>query len=138
MKNQKEKDKKKSFSINKIDPENIITIEGIKIYFPYKAYQVQIDYMTKVIQTLNKGNNISALESPTGTGKTLCLLCSILGWLQQKNDKNENININNVYYCTKTVSQISNASNELSETCYKVKNSFLASRKFSCNYFNYA
>ena len=92
--------------------------------------------MTKVIQTLNKGNNISALESPTGTGKTLCLLCSVLGWLQQKKDKNENINIQNVYYCTKTVSQISNVLNELSETCYEVKNSFLASRKFSCNYYN--
>ena len=61
-----EKEKKISFSISldkdKIEPENIITIEGIKIYFPYKAYQVQIDYMTKVIQTLNKGNNISALK----------------------------------------------------------------------------
>ena len=138
MENKNEKEQKKSFSISldesKIDNNNVITIDGIKIYFPYKAYQAQIDYMTKVIQTLEGGNNISALESPTGTGKTLCLLCSVFGWLQQQNDKNTNINIKNVYYCTKTVSQISNVLNELSGTCYKVKNSFLASRKFSCNY----
>ena len=56
--------------------------------------------------------------------------------LKQKNEQNTNININNVYYCTKTTSQISNVLNELEGTCYKVKNSFLASRKFVCQYVN--
>ena len=47
----------------KIEPENIIIIEGIKIYFSYKAYQVQNDYMIKVIHNLNEGNNISAFKT---------------------------------------------------------------------------
>ena len=138
MEESKEKKDKLSFSIfidkEKISFQQEINIEGIKIYYPYKAYPAQIDYMTKIIQTLNKGNSITALESPTGTGKTLCLLCSVLGWLEQTGHKNKDIT--NVYYCTKTVSQINNVLKELSNSCYKVKNSFLASRKFACLYIN--
>ena len=95
--NEKELDKEKTFSItvniekSKIQKRYII--EGIQIYFPFDAYEPQIQYMTKVIKTLNNGgnSNISALESPTGTGKTLCLLCSVLGWMEQKNYPVENI-----------------------------------------------
>ena len=104
-----------------------ITIEGITIYFPYEPYREQINYMRNIIQTLNVGGNISALESPAGTGKTLCLLCSVLSWVKQTKKE-----IKNIYYCTKTVSQINNVLNELNKTCYVIKNSFLTSRKFAC------
>ena len=83
--------------------------------------------MKKVILTLKNKGNISALESPTGTGKTLCLLCSVLGWIKHYKDKKIN-----VYYCTRTISQINNIMHELNKTCYKVGTSFLSSRKHSC------
>ena len=83
--------------------------------------------MTNIIQTLKAGGNISSLESPAGTGKTLCLLCSVLGWV--KESKNE---IRNIYYCAKTISQINNVLNELQKTCYKIRSSFLSPRKFAC------
>ena len=82
--------------------------------------------MEKVILTLNKQGSISALESPTGTGKTLCLLCAVLAWVKHYNKKIS------IYYCTRTVSQINNVLKELDKTCYKINTSFVASRKFTC------
>ena len=133
MEIQKEYEKSvKNFEVS-IDQEKSkkhykILIEGEEIYFPYDPYPAQIKYMANIIQTLKHGNNISALESPTGTGKTLCLLCSIFGWLYHNNKRN----IKNIYYCTRTVEEINNVLNELQKTCYIIKNSFLVSRKFSC------
>jgi Rad3-related DNA helicase len=49
------------------------------VEFPYEAYPCQLDYMSSVIQALQEKKN-ALLESPTGTGKTLCLLCASLAW----------------------------------------------------------
>ncbi|KAJ4848513.1 hypothetical protein Tsubulata_050203 [Turnera subulata] len=54
-------------------------IRGINVDFPFEAYECQLVYMEKVIQALQTGCN-ALLESPTGTGKTLCLLCATLAW----------------------------------------------------------
>lgn len=42
-----------------------ITIRGVVVQFPFKPYQVQEDYMAKVIECLQDGKN-GVLESPTG------------------------------------------------------------------------
>ncbi|KAI9104794.1 helicase C-terminal domain-containing protein [Phlyctochytrium arcticum] len=54
-------------------------IRGVTVQFPYNAYDCQIDLMDKVIASLQAGSN-GLVESPTGTGKTLCLLCATLAW----------------------------------------------------------
>nr|XP_015914103.3 regulator of telomere elongation helicase 1 homolog [Parasteatoda tepidariorum] len=59
------------------------TINGIQVLFPCQPYPVQEEYMKKVIECLQKGVN-GILESPTGTGKTLSLLCSSLAWLESR------------------------------------------------------
>ena len=66
--------------------QNVLNIKGIEVLFPFKPYDCQLTYMEKVIDTLQDGSS-ALLESPTGTGKTLSLLCSVLGWrhhLQKK------------------------------------------------------
>uniref|UniRef100_A0A182JAL0 Regulator of telomere elongation helicase 1 homolog n=1 Tax=Anopheles atroparvus TaxID=41427 RepID=A0A182JAL0_ANOAO len=55
-------------------------INGIPVDFPFEPYDVQTNYMAKVIECLENATN-GVLESPTGTGKTLSLLCASLAWL---------------------------------------------------------
>ena len=129
--NTKEKNEKKQHIPIEIDPlkEKLqikIIIKGIEIYFPYGPYKPQTDFMEQVISTLNESGNISALESPTGTGKTLCLLCSVLAWVKHYNKPIS------IYYCSRTVSQINNVLKELNKTCYSLNISFLTSRKHTC------
>ncbi|XP_072943690.1 regulator of telomere elongation helicase 1 homolog [Epargyreus clarus] len=60
-----------------------VMISGIPVSFPFEPYDVQKAYMEKVIESLQNNTN-AVLESPTGTGKTLSLLCSSLAWLMVK------------------------------------------------------
>uniref|UniRef100_A0A8D2KR29 Regulator of telomere elongation helicase 1 n=1 Tax=Varanus komodoensis TaxID=61221 RepID=A0A8D2KR29_VARKO len=61
-----------------------IKLNGITVDFPFQPYKCQEAYMSKVLECLQKVNGI--LESPTGTGKTLCLLCSTLAWQEHFRD----------------------------------------------------
>ena len=54
-------------------------IGGVPVSFPVKAYPSQIAMMSKIITSLQKGRNC-LLESPTGSGKSLALLCAALAW----------------------------------------------------------
>ncbi|CAG9783483.1 unnamed protein product [Diatraea saccharalis] len=60
-----------------------VMIGGIPVDFPFEPYDVQKAYMEKVVESL-QNNTHALLESPTGTGKTLSLLCSTLAWLLVK------------------------------------------------------
>lgn len=62
--------------------------------------------MVVVIDALNGGKN-GLLQSPTGTGKTLCMLCATLAWAHENRAKKAKI-----YYCTRTHSQIKQVDNE--------------------------
>uniref|UniRef100_A0A096M053 BRCA1 interacting helicase 1 n=1 Tax=Poecilia formosa TaxID=48698 RepID=A0A096M053_POEFO len=57
------------------------TIGGVKVHFPCKAYPSQLAMMNSIMRGLNYGQHC-LLESPTGSGKSLALLCSALGWQQ--------------------------------------------------------
>lgn len=57
----------------------VVTIRGLAVDFPFEPYESQRAYMTSVVEALQSGQH-ALLESPTGTGKTLCLLCATLAW----------------------------------------------------------
>eukprot|EP00158_Paraphelidium_tribonemae_P005716 Partr_v1_DN27482_c3_g1_i1_m71996 putative helicase 1 len=52
-------------------------MSSIAVDFPYKCYPSQIAMMSKVVRSIVNEQN-AIIESPTGTGKTLSLLCAIL------------------------------------------------------------
>ncbi|XP_020485971.1 regulator of telomere elongation helicase 1 isoform X2 [Labrus bergylta] len=62
-----------------------LTLNGVTVKFPFPPYDCQKDYMSKVVECLQKKVN-GVLESPTGTGKTLCLLCATLAWREHFKD----------------------------------------------------
>ncbi|XP_040918142.1 regulator of telomere elongation helicase 1-like [Toxotes jaculatrix] len=62
-----------------------LTLRGVTVNFPFPPYDCQKDYMSKVIECLQRKTN-GVLESPTGTGKTLCLLCATLAWREHFKD----------------------------------------------------
>ena len=51
--------------------------------FPFVPYTVQRELMTSLYDTLERGG-VGIFESPTGTGKSLSLICGILHWVTQR------------------------------------------------------
>ena len=58
-------------------------IAGYDVAFPHDAYGVQLGFMDKVLKALDNKSN-ALLEAPTGSGKTLSLLCAALAWQRQQ------------------------------------------------------
>jgi len=56
-----------------------------------------------VIEALDKGQN-ALLQSPTGTGKTLCLLCATLAWMHHHSSRSQ------IFYSTRTHTQLKQVS----------------------------
>ncbi|XP_038970983.1 Fanconi anemia group J protein homolog [Phoenix dactylifera] len=73
---------------NSISKPNVYQIGGVPVEFPYRPYGSQLAFMGRVISTLDRarrqGHCHALIESPTGTGKSLNLLCSSLAWQQQQ------------------------------------------------------
>ncbi|KAI0514106.1 hypothetical protein KFK09_010140 [Dendrobium nobile] len=161
---------------------NIYHISGVPVEFPYKPYGSQLAFMSRVISTLDRarrqGHCHALLESPTGTGKTLSLLCASLAWQQKQSLRHlsspasivspnaevadpllhgggfipdpdasgnpempqqgtkaktqKRLTTPNIYYASRTHSQISQVIREYRKTSYRVPMAVLASRKHYC------
>uniref|UniRef100_A0A674BNZ5 ATP-dependent DNA helicase DDX11 n=1 Tax=Salmo trutta TaxID=8032 RepID=A0A674BNZ5_SALTR len=54
--------------------------------FPYKPYPIQEQFMQALYGALEHGK-VGIFESPTGTGKSLSLICGALSWLRDHEEK---------------------------------------------------
>ncbi|CAN6326286.1 unnamed protein product [Urochloa humidicola] len=55
--------------------------------FPFPPYPIQSEFMSFLYGALSAGpGSLALLESPTGTGKTLSIICSALQWLLDRRD----------------------------------------------------
>ncbi len=101
--------------------------------FPFPAYPVQVSYMTAVIEACETGKH-ALLESPTGTGKTLALLCSSLSWLfaHRESATDKETVPGKIVYLSRTHSQLIQVVRELKRTVYAPVTVSLGSRDQLC------
>lgn len=105
---------------------------GRVVYFPHPPYKCQEDYIRSVIKSLDTRTH-AALESPTGTGKTLCLLASTLAWLHDYNLTKLRVQPKiQIVYTSRTHSQLAQVKKELLKTPYRPKCVTIASRDHYC------
>uniref|UniRef100_A0A7N6C434 Regulator of telomere elongation helicase 1 n=1 Tax=Anabas testudineus TaxID=64144 RepID=A0A7N6C434_ANATE len=138
-----------------------LTLRDVTVNFPFPPYECQKDYMSKVIECLQMKMN-GVLESPTGTGKTLCLLCATLAWRENCKDLisarkiSERLgggemfsktplsswgagatdasytDVPKIIYASRTHSQLAQVIGELKNTSYRPKVCVLGSREQLC------
>ncbi|RWS03169.1 regulator of telomere elongation helicase 1-like protein, partial [Dinothrombium tinctorium] len=85
------------------------TLNNCEIFFPYDPYPFQKDFMHCIIECLASGK-IGLLESPTGTGKTLSLLCSTISFMKTRNLLTRS---SFIYYTSNTHLQLKQVSDSL-------------------------
>ncbi|XP_019371033.1 PREDICTED: ATP-dependent DNA helicase DDX11 isoform X2 [Gavialis gangeticus] len=54
---------------------------GTRFPFPFAPYRIQEEFMAALYRALEAGG-VGIFESPTGTGKSLSLICGALAWLR--------------------------------------------------------
>ncbi|CAI5740061.1 unnamed protein product [Peronospora farinosa] len=136
----------------------MLEICGIPVEFPFPPYDSQLIYMEKVMLSLTSKQN-AILESPTGTGKTLCLLCATLAWRRQQqavlgtnnttslgarrsggsslvyegDDSDSDVpQLPRIIYSSRTHSQLKQVVQELKNTSYRPNVAVLGSREHLC------
>lgn len=91
--------------------------------------------MDKVVRAIREGEN-ALLESPTGTGKTICLLTAAISSLKKERDANEDkvwgksdeLIRSKIIYASRTFSQLDQVLRELKKTVYKLDVVLIGSR----------
>ncbi|KAJ1984146.1 ATP-dependent DNA helicase chl1 [Dimargaris cristalligena] len=71
------------------EPTLPVPLHSDSFGFPYQPYTIQEDFMKNLYNALEQ-RQVGIFESPTGTGKTLSIICGSLKWL---NDHSQRLDI---------------------------------------------
>jgi len=106
------------------------TVRTTPIRFPFEPYACQVEFMNKTLEAIET-KQTALLESPTGTGKTLCLLTATLAWALPRSGEPERPT---VVYASRTHAQLSQAVKALRATVYQPKVAVVGSREHLCGH----
>jgi hypothetical protein len=127
-------------------------VEGIKIGWPFPAIMLpQRQMAIHIIKGLKRKLHV-VLESPTGTGKSVAILCSVLAWQRYhmqttaraptntrkpryghlNDDSDEEEKDPKIIYCSRTHSQVAQMVASLKKTPYRPVMTVLGSRERMC------
>lgn len=101
-----------------------ILIEDLPVIFPYTlVYNEQIEYMISLKRALDSQGH-ALIEMPTGTGKTICLLALLTGYLQHRSKYKK------VIYCTRTVVEMEKTLKEIKKLLKSIGKEDVNTKKF--------
>ncbi len=103
----------------------MLSTKKFEVAFPKSPYSAQLQYSEKLKEAFVNMQN-ALLESPTGTGKTLALLCTSLQFQKKLSPSSK------IFFATRTHTQINNICKELKLTLLNPKICLLASREAYC------
>jgi hypothetical protein len=120
-------------------------VEGIKIGWPFPAIMLpQRQMAIHIIKGLKRKLHV-VLESPTGTGKSVAILCSVLAWQRYHMQTtahaqqagcdpfdDEEEGLPKIIYCSRTHSQVAQMVSSLKKTPYRPTMTVLGSRERLC------
>ena len=105
---------------------------GVHIGWPFpEIMSPQLKIAIHIISALNNRSHC-IIESPTGTGKSAAILCSILAWQRHTTATEGSAVVPKIFYCSKTHSQIAQAVASLRKTPYRPHMAILGSRERLC------
>ena len=107
--------------------DHMADLNEYKVFFPFEPYDVQRKLMKEVFKVL-QGKESGLLESPTGTGKSLVALVSVLSYMLENKSQRDL----KALYMSRTHSQLSQVVKELRKTAYKFSMGIMGSRDQLC------
>lgn len=123
-------------TILKILPQMVrLKINGIPVELPHQPYVPQLVTISKLLSCFQNGAS-SLIESPTGTGKSLSIICSVLAYNNfiktdiQRNDEEKQPY--RIIICSRTHKQLEQLVHQLKKTVYSPRITILGSRSQYC------
>ena len=104
---------------------------GLSVHFPFPPAPPQLEFMTAAAEALMQGRH-GLLEAPTGTGKSLALLASTLGYQHAVSLRGVPEDVPVIFYVARTLNQLNQMVHELRSTAYRPLMTLLASRDAYC------